>query len=167
MLCELMLTRSKLQLGEGELEEFDPEIGSRRERMSSPKGEEAASSIPSKGEFLKAFMRMQTMVEELYQDWKKGEQGGPSNTEGKREEGGEEPPKPQPTSPSLPDGSIPSPFEKNKTKVDPNIPHLKLDIKFDLPMYNGELNSEKLDNWICQIEVYCRIQKFIEDAVKI
>jgi hypothetical protein len=42
-----MLTRFKLQCGEGELEEFDPKIGSRRGRMSSPKGEEAASSIPS------------------------------------------------------------------------------------------------------------------------
>ena len=47
------------------------------------------------------------------------------------------------------------------------MPHLKLDIKFDLPMYNGELNAEKLDNWIRQIEVYCRIQKFTEDVVKI
>jgi hypothetical protein len=63
-----MLTRSKLQHGEGELEEFDPEIGSRRGRMSSPKGEATVSSIPSEEEFLKAFTRMQTMVEELYQD---------------------------------------------------------------------------------------------------
>ena len=76
-----MLTRSKLQHGEGELEEFDPEIGSRKGRMSSLKGEEAASSIPSEGEFLKSFMRMQTMVEELYQYRKKGEQGGPSHQE--------------------------------------------------------------------------------------
>ena len=44
---------------------------------------------------------------------------------------------------------------------------LKLDIKFELPMYNGELNAEKLDNWIRQIEVYCSIQKFIEDNIKI
>ena len=57
--------------------------------------------------------------------------------------------------------------KKQKTKVDLNMPHLKLDIKFDLPMYNGELNAEKLDNWIRQIEVYCRIQKFTEDVVKI
>ena len=66
-----MLTRSRLQHGEGELEEFDPKIGSRRGKMASPKGEEATSSIPYEGEFLKAFMRMQTMVEELYQEWKK------------------------------------------------------------------------------------------------
>ena len=87
-----MLTRSRLQRGEGELEEFDLEIGSRRGKMSSPKGEEATSSIPSKGEFLKDFMRMQTMVEELYQNRKRGEQGGPSHVEGKKGSG-EEPPK--------------------------------------------------------------------------
>ena len=34
-------------------------------------------------------------------------------------------------------------------------------------MYNGKLNAEKLDNWIRQIELYCRIQKFIEDNIKI
>ena len=47
------------------------------------------------------------------------------------------------------------------------MPQLKLYIKFELPMYNGELNAEKLDNWIRQIELYCRIQKFIEDNIKI
>jgi hypothetical protein len=36
--------------------------------MSSPKGEATTSSIPSEEEFLKDFMRMQTMVEELYRD---------------------------------------------------------------------------------------------------
>ena len=95
-----MLTRSKLQCGEGELEEFDPEIGSRRGRIFSPKGEEA-SSIPFEGEFLKDFMRMQTMVEELYQDRNKGEQGGPYHIEDKKKGGDEEPPKTPPTSPSL------------------------------------------------------------------
>ena len=34
-------------------------------------------------------------------------------------------------------------------------------------MSNGQLNAEKLDNWICQIEVYCRIQKFTKDNIKI
>lgn len=28
------------------------------------------------------------------------------------------------------------------------IPLLKLDIKFEIPMYNGEVNAKKLDNWI-------------------
>ena len=34
-------------------------------------------------------------------------------------------------------------------------------------MYNGELNVEKLENWILQIEFYCRIQKFTKDKIKI
>jgi hypothetical protein len=34
-------------------------------------------------------------------------------------------------------------------------------------MYNGEVNAEKLDNWIHQIEVYCRIQKIQDDETKI
>ena len=44
---------------------------------------------------------------------------------------------------------------------------LKLDINFELPMYNGEVNAEKLDNWIRQIEVYCRIQRIEDDETKI
>ena len=47
------------------------------------------------------------------------------------------------------------------------MPQLKLDIKFELPIYNGELNAKKLDNWFHQIELYCRIQKFTEDRIKI
>ena len=34
-------------------------------------------------------------------------------------------------------------------------------------MYNGEVNAEKLDNWICQFEVYCRIQRIKDDETKI
>ena len=34
-------------------------------------------------------------------------------------------------------------------------------------MYNGEVNVEKLDNWIRQLEVYCRIQKLQDDEAKI
>ena len=34
-------------------------------------------------------------------------------------------------------------------------------------MYNGEVNVEKLDNWIRQLEVYCRIQNLQEDDIKI
>ena len=79
-----MLTRSILHRSDGELEQSDPQICSRRGRMASAKGEEATSSIPSEGEFLKAFIRMRTLVEELYQDWKRGEQGGPSHAKGKK-----------------------------------------------------------------------------------
>ena len=34
-------------------------------------------------------------------------------------------------------------------------------------MYNGEVNAEKLDNWIRQLEVYCRIQNLHEDDINI
>ena len=46
-------------------------------------------------------------------------------------------------------------------------PFLKLDVKFELPMHNGEVNGEKLDNWIFQLEVYCRIQNLQYDDIKI
>jgi hypothetical protein len=36
-----------------------------------------------------------------------------------------------------------------------------------LLIYDGELNVEKLDNWIKQVEVYCRVQKIMEDSTKI
>jgi hypothetical protein len=36
-----------------------------------------------------------------------------------------------------------------------------------LPLYNGEVNAEKLDNWIRQIEVYSRIQNIQDDETKI
>ena len=44
---------------------------------------------------------------------------------------------------------------------------LKLDVKFQLPTYDGELDAEKLDNWVRQLEVYCRIQRIVDDETKI
>ena len=44
---------------------------------------------------------------------------------------------------------------------------LKLDVKFELPIYDGEMNPEKLDNWIKQLELYCRIQNNYKDKTKI
>ena len=46
-------------------------------------------------------------------------------------------------------------------------PLVNLDVKIDLPMFNGELSAEKLDNWIRQIEVYCRIHKLAGDEANI
>ena len=34
-------------------------------------------------------------------------------------------------------------------------------------MFNGEVNAEKLDNWIRQLEVFLRIQNLHEDDTKI
>jgi hypothetical protein len=44
---------------------------------------------------------------------------------------------------------------------------LKLDVKFVLPMFNGDANPEKLDNWIRQVELYCRVQHIDEEEVKV
>lgn len=44
-------------------------------------------------------------------------------------------------------------------------PLLKLNVKFELPMYNEEVDFEKLDDWIRQIEVYCSMQQITEDEV--
>jgi len=38
------------------------------------------------------------------------------------------------------------------------MPLLKLDVKFKLPTYDGDLNAKNLDNWVRQLEFYCRIR---------
>jgi hypothetical protein len=48
-----------------------------------------------------------------------------------------------------------------------NKPLLKLDLKFSLPMFNGDANPEKIDNWIRQVEVYCCVQHIDEEEVKV
>ena len=66
-----MLTRIRLNHGEGELVEGDPEIGSRRtfsRTMSSPRGEEEGHTerekpVISETEFLEALMSMKAMMD--------------------------------------------------------------------------------------------------------
>jgi hypothetical protein len=47
------------------------------------------------------------------------------------------------------------------------MPLLKLDVKFELPIYDGEVNAEKLDNWIRQMEVYYNVQQVKDEATQI
>ena len=72
---------------------------------------------------------------------------------------GDSPPHSPPSSTSSTISQPPpnSPKEHGKTPL--QTPLLKLDIKFEFPMYNGEVNADKLDNWIRQIEVCCRDTK--------
>jgi hypothetical protein len=44
---------------------------------------------------------------------------------------------------------------------------LKLDVKFEFPIYDGEVNAEKLDNWIRKIEVYYIVQHIKDEATQI
>jgi hypothetical protein len=47
------------------------------------------------------------------------------------------------------------------------MPLLKLDVKFELPMYDGEVNDERLDNWVIQMEVYFSVQQIKDEATQI
>ena len=85
---------------------------------------------------------------------------------------GDKPPLPVPfsspsSSPSSSSTSTPSQTPPHSPNGHGKTPLLKLDIKFELPMYNGEVNTERLDNWVCQLEVYCRIQRIKDDETKI
>jgi hypothetical protein len=74
---------------------------------------------------------------------------------------------PSSSSSSSSEGSKHSSHKNNLSKKsDHNLSLLKLDVKFELPTYDGELNAEKLDNWIKKIEVYCRAQKIMDDTGK-
>ncbi|CAL2237497.1 unnamed protein product [Prunus armeniaca] len=45
---------------------------------------------------------------------------------------------------------------KSKTSMN----GLKIDVKIDIPAYDGEINAEKLDNWIDQLETYYTIYEY-------
>ena len=162
-----MLTRSKLKSGEGKLEEIDPEIVSRRldhrKSMDSHGGE---GNIETKDEFKKAFYDLKMMVEELYRDCMEkkmiGSSGKDYKEKGKGIGGGDNPHgwdgDGPPESPSFPSSSSShnsssssKPSQKPSLPLALTSPLLKLDVKFDLPIYNGELDAERLDNWIKQI----------------
>jgi hypothetical protein len=47
------------------------------------------------------------------------------------------------------------------------MPLLKIHVKFELPMYDGEVNAERLENWVRQMEVYCSVQQIKDEATQI
>ena len=162
-----MLTRLRLKHSEGELVEGDPEIGSKRtfsRTMSSPQGEEEGHTewekpVISETEFLEAFMSMEAMMEILLDERaerKKKEEGSSSRDaevkpkeKGKGVGGDGDPPYANQT--------FSSSHTSHSNNASHNMPYFKLDVKFELPIYNGDVDAEKLDNWIKQLEVYCRV----------
>jgi hypothetical protein len=180
----------KLTRGEGQLVEPSSHP-SRRKHIPSPQlsrrhspsmaHEESHEHVPAEDEDLrKAVMEMREMMKILIERNTRlqGEGSNPSKHKGDSGDktpngnggnGASPPPSPPSSSSSSSStNSIPLPNSpKGHGKNPSQIPSLKLDIKFELPIYNGEVNAEKLDNWIRQIEVYCRIQKIQDDETKI
>jgi hypothetical protein len=183
-----MITRLKFLRGEGQL--VDPSsIPTRRKQVRSPQIAEIHSPImahaddhervPDEDEDLRqAVIELRNMMKILLERniMSPGEGSNPSmNNEGGGDKnpgrdggnGASPPPSPPPSSSSSSSSSSSKHLPERNGKTPLQIPSLKLDIKFELPVYNGEVNAEKLDNWIRQIEVYSRIQKIQDDETKI
>ena len=80
---------------------------------------------------------------------------------------GSKPPPPAPYSPPSSPPSTPSCTPPRSQKGHAKSPLLKLDVKFEFPIFNGEVNVEKLDNWVRKIEFYCKIQRIKNEVTKI
>jgi len=139
-----MLTRSKLKLGEGELVETNPKIG----RVYPWRKMTEESPLESNSQFMDSFMTMRTMVKEMYREFKKGQSEDSSTS--KQDKGMEEP---------LLDGHLEGKGKGKEPSLStpPSSPLIKLDVKFDLPIYDGGLNAKNLDNSIRQIDMYCKV----------
>jgi hypothetical protein len=169
-----MLTREKLQRGEGKLVAENPLIGLRKrashnENMASEEG-----ISQDEKEFRKTFHAISEMVKVLYEYYlerKRPVLGDSSKIKSEEEEGHPQiPPSPPSTPHSSPSSSSSSSKSNGKKNVHKNkheMPLLKLDVKFELPIYDGEVNAEKLDNWIKQMEVYCSVQQIKDEATQI
>jgi hypothetical protein len=169
-----MLTREKLQRGEGELVAENPLIGLRKRASHSEKMASEEGISQDEKDFRKTFFAMSEMVQVLYEDYLERKRPVLGNSsKGKSEEEEDQPqipPSPPSTPPSSPSSSSSSSKSSGKKNVHKNkheMPLLKLDVKFELPIYDGEVNAEKLDNWIRQMEVYCSVQQIKEEATQI
>ena len=117
--------------------------------------------------FRKAFLDMTEMVGILYQERNERLEGegykihkegqgslGGHNDEDKSEKanggngGNGEPPSSPSSSSSSSSSTSSSVHQQHKSKNTGKNPFLKLDVKFEFPMFNGEVNAENLDNWI-------------------
>ena len=114
--------------------------------------------------FHKTFYTMGENVSQLLSRLEKVEERNLEEQGSLRGNDGEEPP----PSPSTSESSSSSHHHNRRNSRDASKkPFFKLDVEFDLPMFNVESNAEKLNNWIRQIEIYCRIQQIDEDEAKI
>ena len=122
--------------------------------------------IDMEAEFHKVFYMMADRVDKLFANYEEHMEKERKGSEVKKEDkevkdegdasinqggGGEEPLEP-PSSPSS--SSTSSSASSSSHSQHSKVHHKEPQKKFDLPMFNGELNAEKLNNWIRKIEVY-------------
>jgi hypothetical protein len=120
---------------------------------------------------LKNFLRHVRDDEGFYEDYLERKRLNLcESSKGKIKEG-EDPPQIPPPPPSSPpsssSSSSKSTTKKHVHKHQNEMPLLKLDVKFELPMYDGEVNAERIDNWVRQMEVYCSVQQIKDEATQI
>jgi hypothetical protein len=89
----------------------------------------------SEEDFFEAFSLMKEMVEELYNE--RGQRRGEGTSQVKNEDDIPSQKTPPPSPPPLLHSPSPSLSPSPHKKIAPKKPLLKLDVKFDLPMYNG------------------------------
>jgi hypothetical protein len=164
-----MLRRLNLTIGEGQLVDPSSQL-SRRRTTQSPQAsrryspsmahEESHETLTSEDEtFRKDFYDMTEMVKFLFEERNTRLQGESSNPKKGNEDSGDKTPKgnggngdtPPPSPPSSTHSTISQPppnSPKEHGKIPLQTPLIKLDIKFELPMYNGEVNAKQLDNCI-------------------
>jgi hypothetical protein len=150
-----MLTREKLQHGECDLVVENPLIGLRKRDSHSEKMASEEGLYLDEKEFRKMFFSMSEMVKVLYEDYLEHKRPilGESS-KGKSEEE-EDPPQIPPSPPSSPPSSPSSSSSSSKSNAKKHVhihknemPLLKLDVKFELPIYDGEVNAKRIDNWV-------------------
>jgi hypothetical protein len=160
-----MITRENLSHGEGDIVEENPLIGLRKRTSQSEKmASEEGLSQDEKG-FQKTFFIVSEMMKVLYEDYLEQKRPDLGESSKVKSEEGEDPPQippsprsSPPSSPSSSSSSSKSSTRKHVHKNKQEIPLLKLDVKFELPMYDGEVNAERLDNWFRQMKIYCSLQ---------
>jgi len=146
-----------------------PHISQASPVMAHEEGHEGM--FEDKRNFRKAFFEISEMVKVLFEERNirlQGESSNPPKCNGGN--GDKPPPTPfysPPYSPSSSSTLTPSHTPPRTPKGHGKTPLLKLDVKFELPMYNGEIDAEKLDNWVRQLEFYYKIQQIDDDSTKI
>eukprot|EP00253_Pinus_taeda_P027976 PITA_27976 len=112
-------------------------------------------------QFIDSFLAIKSMVEEMYKDFRKHKDQDSSGS--KQDKGENESHFHDHSKGKWKEEIFLTPPDRPKKKAS----LIKLNVKFDLHIYDGELNVEKLDNWIRQIDVYCRVQNIDSDKNKI